>query len=312
LPRVVTVTPNAAVDRTVFVASLRPGARQRALCSHEQAGGKGVNVSRVLRALDCDVATLVVVGGEDGAWIVRDLEAAQLHPIPVQAGGRSRICLEIVDNGSGEATQIHGDGVVADAGTPARIEAALASALEGADWLALCGSLAIGLPDDCYARWIRLARDRGVRVALDASGAALAAGWAAGPDLLRINRAEAAQALGVAACALALPPRRAPGAPAWTVVSDGARATRAWSAGGEAIYTVEPPRVRARNAIGAGDAMLAGLLARAAEPFEQALGYATALGAADVESRSAGRPDLARAAELAGGVRVARAGAMAP
>jgi 1-phosphofructokinase family hexose kinase len=311
LLRVVTVTPNAAVDRTLVVASLRPGARHRVLFSHEQAGGKGVNVSRVLRALGCEVATLVVVGGEDGAWIVRDLETAGLRPIAVPAAGRSRTCLEIVDDGTGEATQIHGDGVAADPSTGHRLEALLKDALQGADWLALCGSLASGFSDDCYARWIRLAQRRGVRVALDASGAALATGWGASPDLLRINREEAAAALGVASSAVELPPPRAPGAPRWTVVSDGQRPIFAWSAGVATVYRVEPPRVRTRNAIGAGDAMLAGLLARAAGPFESALAFGAALGAADAESRTAGRPDVARAAELAADVTVVRTQAAA-
>jgi tagatose 6-phosphate kinase len=306
--RVVTVTPNAAVDRTVYVESLRPGTRHRVLHEHEQAGGKGVNVARVLHALGVPVETLVVVAGAEGDWIVRDLRAAGLAPVAVPAHGRSRSCLEIVEECSGQATQIHGDGARADALTAIALDEAVTRALSEASWLVLCGSLCPGLPDETYARLIARARTRGVRVALDASGPALRLGWAAAPDLLRINRGEAAGALDSTPESVALPPLREPGRAEWSVVSDGAHLAIAWSRGRERVYQVTPPVIRARNPIGAGDAMMAGLLVTlASEPIEQALRFATALGSADAESRVAGRPDLDRARALAARVCVANA-----
>jgi fructose-1-phosphate kinase PfkB-like protein len=128
----------------------------------------------------------------------------------------------------------------------------------------------------------------------------LLAGWRAGPDLLRINREEAAQALGVSdPAALVLPPARAPGATRLAVVSDGGDPAVAWSAAGQR-WQVTPPRVQTRNPIGCGDAMLAGLLATLdAASVDDALRFATALAAADAESDFAGRPDAERARGLA-------------
>jgi fructose-1-phosphate kinase PfkB-like protein len=290
LHRVVTVTPNAAVDWTCFVAALRPRARQEARTAGRQAGGKGVNVSRVLAALGVPVRSVVVVGGAAGAEIVRDLEAARLEPVAVEAAGESRTCLEIVEERRGAATQLHGRGVDADAATARALVAAVAEALDGAAWLALCGSLPPGLPTDAYATLIGVARTRGVRVALDASGDALVAAWHARPDLLRINRDEAA----------ALPRNAAAGSP-FGAVSDGPRAIAAWEPG--RAWRVAPPRVRARNPIGCGDAMLAGLLARIdTGPFDEALRFAAALAGAEAASPVAGRPDLAVAAGLLAGV----------
>ena len=295
--RVVTVTPNAAVDWTCFVEELHPRARQEARIVGRQAGGKGVNVSRVLAALGVPVRSVVVVGGAAGAEIVRDLDRGGLGPVVVEAGGESRICLEIVEERGGAATQIHGLGVEADDTTARALVAAVEEALEGAAWLALCGSVSRGLPIDLYATLIDVARARGVRVAVDASGAALCAAWHAHPDLLRINRDEAADLAGGAA----------DGSP-FGAVSDGPRAITAWEPG--RTWRVEPPPVRVRNPIGCGDAMLAGLLARIdAGPFESALRFATALASAEAASPLAGRPDLALADRCAASIALREASA---
>jgi tagatose 6-phosphate kinase len=303
---VVTVTANAALDRTLHLDELRVGRRQRVQSEHAQAGGKGVNVSRVLGALGIPVRSVVVLGGETGRTIQRDLEASGLAPVAVAAPGESRTCLEILEARNGNVTQLHGAGVRASEDTANSIVAAVEAALVGADWLALCGSLPDGCPEDTYLRLARSARRRGVRVALDASGPALIAGWRAAPDLLRINRDEAAEAIGADSAALALPPPHAPGAARLCVGSDGPRTVWAWEDRGH-VWRVAPPVVRVRNPIGCGDAMLAGLLATLDRgSVEEALRFGTSLAAADAESERAGRPDAERARALASAVSVAR------
>jgi 1-phosphofructokinase family hexose kinase len=297
---IVTLTANAAIDRTALVQRLEPGARVRLEAEHAQAGGKGVNVARVLQRLGVAVRALVVVGGRSGAWIVEDLERDGIPVLAVEARGESRTCLEIVETATHRVTQAHGTGVEGDDALVERVERALESALAGADWLACCGSLPHGMPTEAAARWRALAARRGVRCAIDTSGKPLRAAWASGPDLLRMNREEAAAALGVPAAALPPPPYAYAGRPGLGVVSDGARTCLAWTDAG-ARFQIGPPRVHARSPIGCGDAMLAGLLAGllAGRPLEQVLRDACALGAADAESWIAGRPDPARARELA-------------
>lgn len=271
MARVVTVTANAALDWTCFVAGLRPGARHAVRASHRQAGGKGANVARVLAGLGETVRSVVVVGGATGEEILRDLERSGLAPIAVRTPGESRTCLELIDEESGATTQLHETGVAANAETARELVAAVEGALAGAEWLALCGSLAVGLPPECYATLIRSARARGVRVALDTSGEALRHGLEAEPDLLRINRDEA-KAVG---------PIEAGRVP-YGVISDGSGEIDAWSP--RSRWSATPPRVRARNAIGCGDTMLAGLLVRVGRTsFAEALRYATALASAAAE-----------------------------
>ncbi|MBE7452918.1 MAG: hexose kinase [Kofleriaceae bacterium] len=287
---VVTVTPNAALDQTLHVAALEPGTRQRVRRSHVQAGGKGVNVSRVLARLGVPVRSVVVVGGVTGASIERDLAESGLVPIGVPAPGDSRTCTEIIDARSGQTTQLHGPGVRGDAGVARHLVETVEAACNGASWLALCGSLAEGLPIDIYALLIERARARGLRVALDTSGAALVAGWRAAPEIVRVNADEVREVAG--ACSASCHAARL-----LTVVSDGAGEIMASTP--RSRLRIRPPAVRVRNPIGCGDAMLAGLLARIdACGLDDTLRFATALASADAESVCAGRPDIARARAL--------------
>lgn len=287
---VVTVTPNAALDQTLHLTALEAGTRQRVHRSHVQAGGKGINVSRVLTSLGVPVRSVVLLGGPTGGSIERDLEESRLSPIAVHAPGDSRTCTEIVESLGGRVTQLHGAGVCGDATVAHRLVEAVEAACTGATWLALCGSLAEGLPVDIYARLIERAQARGVRVALDASGAALVAGWRAAPELVRVNADEAREVNAVRGASQR-------GATTLSVVSDGADEIIVQAAA--RALRVRPPRVHARNPIGCGDAMLAGLLARIDGcGLEDALRFATALASADAESTCAGRPDLDRARAL--------------
>lgn len=293
MPPVVTVTPNAALDQTLHVAALTPGARQPVERSHVQAGGKGINVARVLARLGVPVRCVALLAGPTGERIAHDLETSGLSPVVVPAEGDSRTCTEIVDARSGQITQLHGPGARADARAADRLIETVERACEGARWLALCGSLAEGLPLDTYAILIERARARGMRVALDASGAALAAGWRAAPAIVRVNADEAREAgVGIGR-----------GRASLAILSDGAAEIRVDAA--ERSFRIHPPRVAVRNPIGCGDAMLAGLLARIdGGPIEDALRFATALASADAESACAGRPDVARARALEAAVEI--------
>jgi tagatose 6-phosphate kinase len=299
--RIVTVTANAALDRTLWLRGvLAPGTRhivEQEIC---QAGGKGVNVSRALLSLGATVRTIVVVGGPTGDAVAADLEASGLEPRIVRAAGSSRTCTEILDGS--RITQLHGEGVRCDANSERELLTAIEEEIEGAGWLALCGSLPGGLSDDLYARAIERARRKGVPTALDASGIPLRKGLAARPDLVRVT-------IGEASDALALPADRLPAfltaSSAWWVLSDGPNRILGGTAAGEA-WSATPPRIHVRNPIGCGDAMHAGLLAMAAggSSRREALRFAIALAASDAEQTCAGRPDVDRADELARNVEV--------
>jgi 1-phosphofructokinase family hexose kinase len=303
---IITVTANAAIDRTLCVDELTPGRLHPKASDHAQAGGKGVNVARVLHALGVPVHAIVLVGGEAGDWIVKDLERSRIPCRAVYASGESRTCLALVETKAGRTTQVHGTGVTADPAVARALIAATAELARGADWVALCGSLAQGLPAESAGTLVEAARGAGARVAVDTSGGALRSAWSRGPELVRVNRDELAGVLEVARPHVPVPPYPALGSVAMGVISDGAFPIEAWCEGG-GRWQVAPPSVPVHNTLGCGDAMLAGLLDALCEglPFQDALLAATGLAAAQAESRYAGVLDPARARSLAHALRAA-------
>lgn len=290
----VTVTPNAAIDHTSFVVQFRPAQRNLAVAEHRQAGGKGVNVARIARSLGADAQAIVVVGGLAGLEIGRDLESSGLRPAVVQGQGESRTCIEIIDETSGTATQVHGAGVNGDEDTAHALVATVRRCLAGASWLALCGSLPRGMPTDLYARLVRVGREHGTRVAVDASGDALVAAVLERPDVVRINREEAVALRGELGCGEVAPDA----APGLYVVSDGPREIIARTADRRG-WRICPPPIELRNPIGCGDAMLAALLTTIDSlDLGQALRFVTALASASAETRFVGGIDLVRAGAL--------------
>lgn len=292
---IVTVTPNAAIDHTAFVAGLKPSVRHLAVAERRQAGGKGVNVARIATALGAPARAVVVVGGATGMEISRDLETAGLRPVIVRSHGESRTCVEIVDEGSGETTQVHGGGVCADEDTAHALVEAVRGCLPGASWLALCGSLPRGMPLDIYARLIRLGHRCGVRVAVDASGDPLVHAVREGPWLVRINREEASFLRGDIARVENCPfgPSRV------CIVSDGPREIAVHANDGRQ-WRIAPPPVELRNPIGCGDAMLAAFLTNLASlGLEDALTFAIAVAGANAETRFVGGIDDERVRALA-------------
>lgn len=302
------MTLNAALDRTLHIGRLVTGRVHVVQTEYEQAGGKGVNVARVLQALEVSVLAVVVVGGRSGREIVEDLQKAGIDSLPIEAPGESRTCLEIVERGSARATQLHGRGVEGSEAVLARVLGTLESLPEDVSWVAISGSLPPGMPVDAVRRLADAARARGCRVAVDTRGPALGEAWSAAPDVVRINREELAHVLGADEKTLPPPPYPQLGRPGLGVVSHGRSPFMAWLEDGTR-WSVEPPRVEVVNTIGCGDSMLAGLVAALLrnEPAEQALRSATALAAAEAMSPVAGRTDVSLARSLESGVRITRA-----
>jgi fructose-1-phosphate kinase PfkB-like protein len=261
-----------------------------------------VNVARVLQALGVRTRALVVIGGRTGCAIADDLEGSGIPFDALEAPGESRTCLEIVEPG-GRATQLHGAGVDGAGELVVRVGAAVEALPEGFDWLALCGSLPPGMPTDAVARLGAIARGRGLRVAIDTGGPALAAAWRWGPDLVHVNDTELGDVLPDGAPARA--PHASLGEARRGAVTRGAAPFEAWEEG--RMWSVTPPAVDATNPIGCGDAWTAGVLAALAGklPFQEALARGTALAAAEACSSRAGRPDLALAHRLMAQVKVA-------
>ncbi|MFD7582897.1 1-phosphofructokinase family hexose kinase [Kitasatospora sp. NPDC059817] len=289
---IVTVTPNPALDITYGVPALRPHTSHRVASVHEQAGGKGVNVARVLHGLGRRTTAVLPLGGSTGAVLRADLDRAGIAclGVPLAAGTSTRRTVAVVD--AVDATVLNEPGPELSAEDWTALRAAVRGLLPTARALVLSGSLPPGLPGDAYADLVRLAHEQGVPVVLDADGAALTGALAAGPTAVKPNAVELRRATGIA------DPLRA----AHALVDAGARAVVA-SLGPDGLLAVTPdgswrarlpPEAVVRgNPTGAGDAAVAALAVALADrtPWPAALAHAVALSAAAVQAPYAGRFD---------------------
>ncbi|MFE9738504.1 1-phosphofructokinase family hexose kinase [Streptomyces sp. NPDC006477] len=289
---ILTVTLNTALDVTWDVESLRPRTSHRVDTAYERAGGKGVNVARVLTSLGQLPLATGLVGGPTGRLIREELRAAGVREAFLDIAGDSRRTLAVVSRDDGDATVFNGRGPHVDPAEWELFRRHYASLLTDARVVVLSGSLPPGVPTDAYARLIRTAEAAGVATVLDASGPALVEALAARPDVIKPNADEITAATGhddLPAAAAAL---RALGAGA-VVASAGADGLYAITP--EGTWRAAPPERLAGNPTGAGDACVAAIAAGLAAgcPWPEILRQAVALSAAAVPCPVAGDVDTA-------------------
>ena len=193
---ILTVTLNAAIDRTVAVPNFRIGQRHRAVEARTFAGGKGVNVARALKLLGRPVIAAGLAGGATGTRILERLAEESVLNAFTRIGGESRTNLAVVDPTSGEQTEINERGPEVSEGEIDAFVAKLLYLAQGATVCILAGSVPPGLPTDVYARLIAELRGLGVLTVLDTDGDPMRAGLRAEPDVVVPNVVEAEEAVG--------------------------------------------------------------------------------------------------------------------
>lgn len=265
---IVTVTLNPTLDKTLSVPALRPGEVHRARFLRQDIGGKGINVSRALRALGVESVLIGFLGGAIGRAMRDGLAAQGYAQRFIEVPGETRQNLTLLDEETGVYTKINEPGPTVGPEHLAALYALVDELAAAGDLWALCGSLPPGAPAGLYADLVTAIQARGAAAILDTSEAALRLGLAARPAGIKPNSEEAAQALGQPVVSdaehvdatLRLGALLAPGpAPAPIVCLTRGAAGLVLAAAG-AVVRAEPPPVLARSPVGAGDATLAGLL----------------------------------------------------
>lgn len=303
---ILTVTLNPAWDVTYPVAALVPGSTHRVGRVSGQAGGKGINVARVLSRMGQPVLATGVLCGDPGRAVAADLAAAGV-PADFADGGdraRTRATVTVVDAAAdGQATLFNEPGPEPGTLDWPHLLGHLRPLIARSAVVVLSGSLPPALPADAYATLIETARAYSVRTILDSDGAALTAGLAAGPDLVKPNRDELARATGTGDLRRGARTLLDAGAAA-VVVSDGPAGLLAVTP--DEVVRARPPAVQAVNPTGAGDAAVAALATGLAEglPWPDALRRAVAWSAASVLEPVAGVISPAEAQRLAALVHV--------
>ena len=193
---ILTVTLNAAIDRTVAVPNFRLGRRHRAVEAQTVAGGKGVNVARALKLLGRPVIATGLAGGATGSRVLERLTEESILQDFTLIAAESRTNLAVVDPTSGEQTEINERGPEVSGEEVDRFVEKLLYLAQGATICVLAGSVPPGVEVDVYGRLVAELRRLGVLCVLDTDGELMRAALVAEPAVVAPNAAEAEEAVG--------------------------------------------------------------------------------------------------------------------
>src|SRR5438034_3756688 len=188
---IVTVTLNAALDRTLTVPNFQRGQRHRASGGLTLAGGKGINVARALKRLDVPVVATGLVGGLTGTRLVEQLTGEAILNDFVRIADESRTSTAVVDPTASSYTEINEWGPHVEPEELAMLLEKIAYLSRGADMVVFAGTLPRGVEDSFYAEAIRDLHRRNVRTVLDSEGQPLRLGAESEPFLVSPNQSEA-------------------------------------------------------------------------------------------------------------------------
>lgn len=190
MKKVLTMTLNPCIDRTVYFESFHVGETNIVKKVLEEVAGKGINVAVGLRHLDVPVKALGFAYKEDLAKLYGKLEEEGIPCAFVEVDGRLRINQKLFDESKSEMTECNETGCSVREEDVDKLFALLKAELEDASILVLSGSVPPGVYTDIYARMTAMANEAGVKVILDASGELLREGIKAKPYLIKPNRDE--------------------------------------------------------------------------------------------------------------------------
>jgi 1-phosphofructokinase family hexose kinase len=310
---IITVTLNAAIDKTLAVPNFRLGRRHRAVEQTAMAGGKGVNIARALRALGQPVIATGIAGGPTGTRIVEHLTEEGILNDFVRIREESRTSTAVVDPTNGDQTEINEHGPhVSEAELDLFVDKLLYLA-KGAAVCVFAGSLPRGVDPGLYGRLIEEMRRLEVTTVLDSEGEPLLVATRKGPDVVTPNELEAE---GLVGREFADEDDRRRGLE--EMVEMGAREGAMTLADGcmavlgegtdRRLYraTLEP--LEPVSSVGSGDAFLAGFVAAryTGRPTCECLKYGVACGAESTQHLGAGLVDPGQVERLLGEVEVTR------
>jgi 1-phosphofructokinase family hexose kinase len=314
---ILTVTPNAAVDKTFTIEGFCLDRVHRPSAAHTLAGGKGINVARVYQTLGGQTVNTGFLGGVQGQIVARALIEENLANQFVPCEGETRLCIAVIDPVTGSQTEINELGPEISTRTVSQLLRRIQSLLsqQAFDFVVLSGSLPPGAPDSLYSQLIALAQSNGALAVLDSSGAALREGIAARPWMVKPNRAELqsvtdSPAAGLESSIDQAQRLRSDGIVMAAVTLGEEGALLASDAG--CLFAVPPP-IKFASAVASGDSFLAAFLwawnyGEPARDPAYALRLATGAGAANAAMVGAGLCSRESIFALAEGVTVAECG----
>jgi 1-phosphofructokinase family hexose kinase len=308
---IVTVTLNAAIDRTLTVPNFQRGQRHRASAGVALAGGKGINVARTLKALGVPVVATGLAGGITGTRIVEELTREAILNDFVRIDGESRTSTAVVDPTGETYTEINEWGPAVGEEELDVLTDKLRYLTQGAELVVFAGSLPRDVADDFYAEQVRDLARRQISVVLDCEGEPLRLGVEAEPFLVSPNQVEAEALVGQEFhddddFVLALDRISEMGARNVLITTESGCVALLREDREAQRYRATAPLLEPVSTVGAGDALLGAYLAARhfGRTHSEALRAAVATGAASTLEVGAGRFDTRQASRLQAGVDV--------
>lgn len=302
---ILTVTLNAAIDRTVAVPSFRQGFRHRAVEARTVAGGKGVNIARSLKLLGRPVIATGLAGGPTGARLMERLAEESILTDFTWISGDSRTNLAVVDPTSGEQTEINERGPEVAADELERFHEKLMYLARGARICVIAGSLPPSVDPEFCARLVTDLNAAGVETILDVEGEPLIAGLRAGPSAVAPNQLEAEEAVGHEfsdrnETLTGLDELISLGAKEALITYERGCVASLGTGEMRQLWVVSAPDLEPVSSVGSGDALLAGFVARRYDgaSAEECLTYAVACGAESTQHFGAGTVDASEVERL--------------
>jgi 1-phosphofructokinase len=260
-PSITTLTLNPAIDRTVTIPGFTAGAVNRVESTSDRPGGKGINVAAALAEHGNAVAALGFLGRNNETAFTAFFAARGIEDNCLRLSGSTRVGIKISDPLRHETTDINFPGLTPGCADIAALREQIVRISEG--WCVLAGSIPPGVPVSIYREFITTLKANGVRTVLDSSGEALREALKAGPDFIKPNvhelEAHVGRALPTEAAVIAAARELVAGGVALVVVSRGADGACFVTA--DEVVTAKPPVVTVHSTVGAGDAMVAGVVA---------------------------------------------------
>jgi 1-phosphofructokinase family hexose kinase len=279
-----TLTLNPAVDRELTVPAMEFDSVLRASESRVDFGGKGFNVSRLLKGMDAPSIAVGFLGGRAGLLLQDGLQSLGIGTDFVWVPGETRTNVSIVTPSHDHYIKANEKGPLVDSIKQEELLVKIGASAKQGDWWVLAGSLPPGVPDDFYARIVRVLNGQGANAILDTSGESLRLGCAERPYLVKPNAEEAHILTGlpmdtpmeIAAAAAEI---RRMGAQN-VIVSMGKAGALLHTS--EGTWLAHSPKIKEKNPIGAGDSMVGGLVWALTRgiPLKESLGWGIASGAA--------------------------------
>ncbi|ODN29951.1 1-phosphofructokinase family hexose kinase [Fervidobacterium thailandense] len=254
---ILTVTLNPAYDKTVVVDSFEVGKTNRVESTNVEVGGKGINVSKVLKILGVANRALILVGEREKVDFETQLKSLGLdYDLVVVKRFHVRENIKVIERSAGQVTELNERGYVDEENVEDLILKKFQELVKHSSCVVLSGSLPEGIAPNFYARLINIAKGFGVQTVLDTSGIFLSEGLRANPDLIKPNVHELSELISSNS-----------GFNVQSILKNGTNILLSKGAEGFEYYfdsrVIFAPglRVNVKSTVGAGDALLAGFVA---------------------------------------------------